>query len=45
MEKQKSKYPDLPVPHVVIVLIELIKHLNGTKREHEYEVESMWNAS
>jgi hypothetical protein len=29
MERQKTRFPELQVPHVIIILIDLIKHLNG----------------
>jgi hypothetical protein len=33
MERQKIRFPELLVPHVIVILIDLIKHLNGCKTE------------
>eukprot|EP00026_Physarum_polycephalum_P001989 Phypoly_transcript_01993.p1 GENE.Phypoly_transcript_01993~~Phypoly_transcript_01993.p1 ORF type:complete len:766 (+),score=95.14 Phypoly_transcript_01993:705-3002(+) len=38
MERQKAKHPDMLVPHVVVCLIHLIKHLNGFKTEGIFRV-------
>lgn len=29
MEKQKVKFPELPVPQVILVLFDLLRHMNG----------------
>jgi len=41
MERQKTKYPDLSVPHVLLSLIDLIKHLNGCKTEGIFRIPGM----